>query len=472
MKNEELFQSRSVPRAVFALAVPSIVGQIILVIYSMADTFFVARTGSSVAVTAVTVCTPAFMFLSAISNLFGVGGASAISRALGQGDAARAKRASAFAFFGCVALTLVYALFLLLWPDGFLDALGGADPAVHEYALRYLFYTVVLGGLPTALSALFAHLLRANGASLCAGIGTALGGLCNLALDPLFMFVLLPRGREVEGAAVATALSNAIALIYFAIALLRRRRSLSLSFVPSRPMLRADILRDVLTAGLPACIMTLFENISFAVLDYLLSLSGVAVQAGVGVAKKVNMLAHCMVRGMAQGVLPLIGYSYAAGNRRRMRSVVLFSTSCSVLLASVCTAVCLLFSRSLISVFLQPSSASLVYGARFLRILCLGAPFSACAYAFISFFQGVGCGGRSCMLAILRKGLLDIPLMLVLERSIPVYGCVWATPVTDVVCCAVAVILFRSFLAHHAAFGGQGAQEAALPTGGDTLRGD
>ena len=216
MKEREktLFEDVPVLEAIFKLAVPTVVGQIILVLYNMADTFFIGLTGSDAMITAATVCMPAFMFLQAISNLFGVGGASVISRALGARDLQRAKDTASFAFWGCAALTLVYSLGAWLFAGPFVDLLGGSNPLVHDYAVEYLTCTVVIGGLATSLNALLAHLVRSEGRSLQASIGVALGGVMNIALDPLFMFVLLPRGYETLGAAIATALSNAIALVF------------------------------------------------------------------------------------------------------------------------------------------------------------------------------------------------------------------------------------------------------------------
>ena len=443
-----LFEQAPIVRAILALAIPTVISQIILVIYNMADTFFIGLTGSDARITAVTVCMPAFMFLSAISNLFGVGGASVIARALGAGDERTARNAASFAFWGCAAVTLLYAAAARLGMAAFVNLLGGSAPEVHAEACQYLIWTVVLGGLATAWNALLGHLVRSEGRSLQAGFGIALGGVLNIGLDPLFMFVLLPKGREVMGAAIATSLSNLIATLYFLAVIARNRRRSVLSLRPRAEALRGGIPGDVLATGLPACLMTLCENISYAVLDNLMALSGMLMQAGLGVAKKVNMLAHCMARGMSQGVLPLIGYNYASGNHRRMRSAVVIATSISVSLAAACMAACLLFSRGMIGVFIQHKSDSLVYGARFLRILCLGGPFSACAYGVISFFQAVGESRKSFVLAILRKGVLDIPLMFLLLRRIPVYGIVWATPIADVLCCAAAVALFTAFIRH------------------------
>ena len=445
-RERALFESSPIQRAILRLALPTVIGQAILVIYNMADTFFIGLTGSDAMVSAVTVCTPAFMFLSAISNLFGVGGSSVISRALGCRLHERAQRASSFAFWGCLLTTLLYALGTFLLLDPFIDALGGSDAAVHAQARSYLTVTVALGGLCTSMSALLAHLVRSEGRSTQASVGIVLGGLLNIALDPLFMFVLLPRGQEILGAAIATTLSNLISLLYFALLMGRTRSRSVLCVAPVPGMLTQGIPFAVLSCGLPACLMTLLENISYAVLDHLMALSGVAMQAGLGVAKKVNMLAHSIVRGMAQGVLPLISYNYASGNHVRMRRAATLSMLVSVALASLCMAVCLVFSEPLIALFIPHGTQSVRCGARFLRILCIGGPFSACAYAIISFFQAVGRGLRSFTLAILRKGLLDIPLMFLLRFFSPVYGIVLATPIADIVCCAAAALMYISFL--------------------------
>ena len=185
-----LFEERPIVGAVLALAIPTVISQVILVIYNMADTFFIGLVGSDAMITAVTVCMPAFMFLSAISNLFGVGGASVIARALGAKDVGKARHTASFAFWGCVALTLVYSLGAFALLDAFVDALGGSAPGVHGYARRYLMVTVVIGGVATSLNALLGHLVRSEGRSMQAGFGIALGGVMNIALDPLFMFVI------------------------------------------------------------------------------------------------------------------------------------------------------------------------------------------------------------------------------------------------------------------------------------------
>ena len=451
IKEKELFEERPVADAILRLAFPTVVGQIVLVIYNLADTFFIGMTGSDAMLASVTLCLPALMFLSAISNLFGVGGASVISRALGCQDRDRAARTSAFSFWGCLLVAGLYSLGVLACLDGFIDLLGGTQAQVHAYAVRYLTVTVILGGLATSMNMLLSHLVRAEGNALQASAGIALGGVLNIVLDPIFMFVILQPGQEILGAALATALSNLIAAVYFLILVLTQKKDVSaLSLRFTRRALADRIPAEVFCAGLPACVMTLLENVSYAVLDKLMSLWGMQMQAGIGVAKKVNMLAHCIVRGIAQGALPLIGYNYAARNYRRMRQTVVLASAFAVSAACLCMGANLMLSRQFIEVFIPYGSASIAYGAGFLRILCLGSPFSACAYVIISFFQATGEGGKSFSLAILRKGVIDIPLMFVLNAVMPVYGIVWATPIADVLCCASAAVLSASYLGRFA----------------------
>ena len=441
---EALFSEVPVGRAVMRLALPTIVSQIILVIYNMADTFFIGRNGTDAMITAAAISMPAFMFLSAISNLFGIGAVGVISRAIGAGRPERAKKASSFAFWGCAAAALFYSLCCLAFMKPYVGLLGGSAAAVRPLASEYLTLTVVIGGVFTAENTLLGHLMRAEGRSFAASFGIGLGGILNILLDPLFMFVVFPRGREVWAAGLATLVSNICACAYFLIYYAVVRKKSHLTLKPVWP--DGATAKSVLATGTPACLMTLCENLSYVVLDNLMAQNGIPAQAGIGVAKKVNMLAHCIVRGMSQGVLPLIGYTWAARMRERMRRVVRLSAGASVTLALLCMAVSLVFAEPLVRLFNRNGEESVLLGALFLRILCVGGPFSAWAYACISIFQGVGENRRSLILALMRKGILDIPLMFVLRLFMPLTGIVAATPIADVAVCVTAAFVYAAFI--------------------------
>lgn len=442
---KNLFEKRSVLSAVLSLALPSIMGQIVLVIYNMADTLFIGMTCSDALIASVTVCTPAFMFLSAISNLFGIGGSSVMARALGSNNEKKAVDTSTFAIWCCTGITVIYCLLALIFKDTFINILGGSNPDVHRYSSQYMLIAIILGGLPTSLNTLFSHLIRGSGHSIQASIGITMGGILNIVLDPILMFVVLPEGNEMLGAAIATAFSNFCAFIYYCIIIMKNRSLYHISIKPGKDCLAESIPCDVLMTGAPACIMTLCENISYAVLDNLMCAFGTAAQAGIGVAKKINMLAHCFARGMSQGVLPLIAYNYSCGKAKRMKAVVKVTICISVSIACLCTLICFTCSTSLVSIFIRSEMDSLTLGASFLKILCIGAPFSALAYTIISFFQATGHGIRSLILALMRKGIIDIPLMYLLGNIIPTYGIVLATPLADILCCIVAVAMYLIF---------------------------
>ena len=475
LKKKDLFEKQPVLKAIFSLAIPSIIGQLILVIYNMTDTFFIGQAStmidsslSSELVAGVTICMPVYMILSAISNLFGIGAASVISRSLGKGNAWRAKNSSRFAFYSCLLTTIIYCLLVLLISAPLANFLSGNAPETARFAREYILYCIVIFGVPTALNTLFSHLLRAQGKSLHASIGIAIGGILNCALDPLFMFVIFPIEKAAIAAALATGVGNLVALIYYLVLFIISRKKLVISLKFSKKIFSEGIPGEVIKVGTPACLMTLCENISYMILDNLVGTviiakgatkealtQSAAALAGVGVAKKINMLAHSIVRGMTQGVLPLIGYNKSSGNRKRMSKVVYASGGISLAVASVCMVVSLIFSRPLSEIFVH-EHLSIFRASEFLTILCIGAPFSAAGYTVISFFQACGKAWRSLILALLRKGIMDIPMMLIFYFVAIASGdnhgpelIVWATPIADMVCCVVSLILFYVYLKNH-----------------------
>lgn len=471
-KERHLFEKVPVLNAVLRLAIPSILGQLILVIYNLADTIFIGIAADysfftenglrTALISGVTICLPIYMLLTAISNLFGIGAASVMSRSMARNNMDRTKNAFRFAFWACLAVAIIYCgamLFAGKYIATFLSGGKTADGNAIGYAQQYIFYCVVIFGVPTVLNTLFSHLLRAQGKSLHASIGIMMGGILNVALDPLFMFVLFPIEKAAIAAALATGVSNTIALLYYVFLFIFKRGSMISSFKITKGMMQEGIPGEVCIIGLPACLMTLCENISNMILDNLVGgiLVGVnpneatAALAGVGVAKKVNMFAHSIVRGMTQGVLPLIGYNKSSGNRKRMAKVVYTSGGISVGIATLAMIISLIFARPLSECFTRDPNA-LKFSTEFLRILCIGAPFSAVGYTVISFFQAVGKPWRSLILALLRKGILDIPLMYIfyaIAHNDAAHGpdlIVWATPIADIVCCLLAVILFLLYL--------------------------
>ena len=428
-------------KAIFTLALPTIISQLITVVYNMADTFFIGQLNDPKKVAAVTLAMPAFMAMVGISNLFGIGGSSVISRHLGAGEKERAKECSAFSIWTAGAFAVLWSVILITFHSPILNLLGCGDDT-KDYCYSYLFWTVGIGALPTVMSAVLAHLIRSEGYSSKASFGIVLGGIMNIALDPIFILAL---NLGVTGAAIATALSNCIALSYFIITLIKIRPSSALSISPKDYTLAHHIPFEVLTVGFPSFIMFLMGILSNTILNTLVASYSSEAIAGMGIAKKIDMLAFAVANGMTQGVLSLVGYNYASNDRKRMNKVIKL-TFAYTLIISVAAGVFLFTCAAPVSRFFIDNAETVAYGQYFLRVICLTCPTIAVTFIIITVFQATGKKLQPMILSLIRKGGFDIPLMLVLNRYFSARGIAWATPLSDILAMSVALLLFIPYL--------------------------
>lgn len=440
-REEALFRTAPVGRAIAALAVPTILSQIITVIYNMADTFFIGQLGDPNQVAAATIGMPPFMILTALANLFGVGGASLISRALGAGDREKAGRGSAFCIWAAACAAIVYSLAMLFLRPVLLPILG-ADAATEGYASSYLFWTITLGALPSVLNPMLAHLVRAEGHARQASLGVALGGVLNIALDPLFLFVF---SMDITGAAIATLLSNCTAMVYFFVFLRRIRGESALRSSPRCVSLRGGIPGEVLSVGLPSCLVSVMAMISNTALNHIIAGYSNEAVAGMGIAKKLNMLAFAIGQGITQGTLPLIGYNYSSGDRARMmRAVRVLLVDCIAVSLAV-TAVLYFCAAPFTRCFIN-NAETVAHGRTFLRIICLACPTSTLIFFAMIVFQATGQRVQPIVLSMLRKGLLDVPLMFLFDHLIGLRGIAWATPAADILALSAAAAMLLPYL--------------------------
>ena len=443
-KSQQVFTSMSVPHAVGFMVLPAIVSQIIHVVYNLADTWFVGLTGDPNAVAAISLCLPLYNILTGLSNLFGVGGASVIARAVGYDDQRKARQAFAVATWAALISSAAYAL-LLLWLERPLLLLIGGDAGDIDFAVQYSLVTIVLGGVPTVLAAALSNLIRATGESKSAATGMTLGAVCNIALDPLFMFVLLPKGNEVLGAALATAVSNLISLVYFAVFFLRRKNELY-SFRPTLLRRSFTVLGDVSRSGLAGFTMVAMAMFSNCFLNAMIAgYGGGAAMAGLGIVRKIDSLAYAVNQGITQGMLPLVAYSYAARDRQRMKGIIAFSTVCTVAFSLLSSTLSYLFAPELIGVFIRDGE-TIRFGTGFLRVLCLAIPIYSVTFVIIAVFQAVGRSLSAFILSLLHKGSVDILLLFLIRALFGVRYVTWATPVMELIALAVGLVLLFHFL--------------------------
>ena len=448
----ELFESMPIPKAVVTLSVPSVISSLVMVIYSLADTFFVGMMNDPVQNAAVTLAAPLLLAFNAVNNLFGIGSSSMMSRALGRKDYDTVYRSSAFGFYASLICSLLFSLLYGVLQSPILVMLG-ANAETMQATADYLFWTVLLGSAPSILNVVLAYLVRAEGSSLHASIGTMCGCLLNIVVDPIF---ILPWGLNLgaAGAGCATCLSNTVACLYFFVLLFVKRGKTYVCIKPSMFRPSKQIVKGVCGVGIPASIQNLLNVTGMTILNNFTSAYGSDPVAAMGIAQRVNIVPFQIAMGFSQGIMPLISYNYTSGNIKRMKKTFMFTAKISLgfILAVMLTFV--FAAEPIISMFMKNESI-VAYGAAFQRGFCFALPFLCIDFLALGVFQSCGMGMKSFIFAVVRKIVLEIPALFVLNWLFPLYGLAYAQFVAELILGTIAVVvlvrMFRRLEREHAA---------------------
>ena len=433
-----LFEQTPVPKAVMQLAVPTILSSLVMVIYNLADTYFVGMMNNPVQNAAVTLAAPVLLAFNAVNNLFGVGSSSMMSRALGRRDYESVRRSSAFGFYCALFFGLLFSVLCTVGLNPLLILLG-ADANTMDATAGYLKWTVLFGAAPAILNVVMAYMVRSEGSSLHASIGTMSGCLLNIILDPIF---ILPWGFDMgaAGAGLATFLSNCVACVYFFVLLRVRRITTFVCINPEKFSLQKYIVLGVCGVGIPAAIQNLLNVTGMTILNNFTSSYGAQAVAAMGITQKINMVPLQVAMGFSQGIMPLISYNYASGNHRRMKETIFFTIK-TLLAFLVVVSLGYFAGAGLLTRAFMDNEAIVAYGTKFLRGFCLGLPFLCMDFLAVGVFQAVGMGKAALSFAILRKIVLEIPALYLLNLLFPLYGLSYAQLVAELVLSIASVIM-------------------------------
>lgn len=410
------------------------ISMLMVLIYNLADTFFIGQTHNDFQVAAVSLCTPVFLLFMSVGTVFGLGGTSVISRAVGEGRTDYARKVSAFCMWSCVGIGTAMSLAFWLFLDQIL-ILMGASAEVWDYAKSYLCIVTACGPF-VLISNCYSNVLRAEGQATVSMIGMLLGNLLNVILDPIMILLL---GWEISGAAIATVIGNVAAAVYYL--LYFRKGTSMLSIHPRDFTVGEGICKNVLVIGIPASLASLLMSVSQIIMNSCMAQYGDMAVAGVGVAMKVTMMTGMVCIGLGQGVQPLLGYCVGAKDWKRFRQVLCFSLLFALALSAVLTGTCWLFTEQIVRAFLTNSDA-FAYGFRFSRILLSTSILFGVYYVLTNTLQAMGAATPSLIINLSRQGLLYIPSMFLLEAVLGINGLIWAQPVVDVLSMLLAVVLF------------------------------
>lgn len=432
----ELFEKMAVPKAVMTMGVPTVISSLVMVIYNLADTYFVGMLNDPIQNAAVTLAAPILLAFNAVNNLFGVGSSSMMSRALGTKDYDTVRRSSAFGFYCALISGILFSIGFTALRSTILPALGTSAETLQA-TNDYLKWTVTCGAAPSILNVVLAYLVRAEGSSLHASIGTMSGCFLNIILDPIF---ILPWGLNLgaAGAGLATFLSNCAACTYFFVLLYCKRGQTFVCVHPAMFRVNKRIVLEVCGVGIPASIQNLLNVTGMTILNNSTASFGSDAVAAMGIAQKINMIPLQIALGLSQGIMPLISYNYMAKNSRRMKSVFLFTAKMALGFMIIVSAGYYIFSNGLIALFMD-NETIIRYGSSFLHGLSLSLPFLCMDFLAVGVFQACGMGKNALLFAILRKIVLEIPALIILNKLWPMYGLAYAQFSAEVILSVAAV---------------------------------
>ncbi len=435
-----LFEQAAVPKAVMSMAVPTIISSLVMVIYNLADTYFVGMLNDPVQNAAVTLSAPVLLAFNAINNLFGVGTSSMMSRALGRKEYDTVRRASSFGFYCTVCGSFMFSMIYVIAKNPLLTLLG-TNAETWTATAEYMKWTVAFGAMPAILNVVMAYMVRSEGSTMHASIGTMSGCFLNILLDPIF---ILPWGLDMgaAGAGFATFISNCAACLYFFVLLFVRRNKTYVCVDPRMFRMTREIIKEICGVGIPASIQNLLNVVGMTVLNNFTSSFGSAAVAAMGIAQKIDMVPMNIAFGFSQGIMPLISYNYASGDRDRMKRTVIYSAKLTSFTLAAVSACFFVGAGFWMELFIR-NEEIIMYGTSFLRGLCLALPFLNMDFLAIGVFQAVGMGEKAFFFAILRKIIMEIPAIYLLNKIVPLYGMAYAQFVTEVILAIVAVLVLR-----------------------------
>ena len=411
-----------IPTLVLNMAVPSIISMLITSFYNMADTFFVGQIGTT-ATAAVGVIFPLMSIIQALGFTFGHGSGNYISRKLGQGEVEDAKKMAATGFVSALVAGAIFSLVGLIFLDGLVGILG-ATPTIAPYARQYAMY-ILIGTPFMASSLVLNNQLRFQGSAFFGMIGMGVGAVLNIALDPLFIFVL---DMGVSGAALATILSQIVSFCL----LLRgctRGGNIAISLKNFSPSWAH--YKEIARGGTPSLFRQGLGSVATICLNFAAGIYGDAAIAGMSIVTRVLQFANSAIIGLGQGFQPVCGFNYGAKLYGRVRKAFWFTVSLAFCVLLIGSIVGIAFAPQIIAIFRKEDLEVIKIGALSLRLQCIFLPLSAFVVGSNMMLQTIGKPVKASISAAARTGLFFVPAILILPQFFGLLGVQMSQAVAD-----------------------------------------
>lgn len=426
MQNEALFRDKPVWSAILTMAIPSVFTILIMVLYNMADMFFVGQLGGadSAPVAAIAVVGPVFSVITAAATMLGVGGCATIAKAAGAGDSDYAKTCASLCGWAAILIGSLCGVLILLFTDPLLQLLGALPEVMND--ARVYMRTLAVGAPLMLFSTSFGSLLRAEGAIKDGFLGNMAGTVTNIILDPLLIMALR---LGVGGAAAATVIGNLVATAYYLRFIFRKASVLNL--IPANALRRPQALFGMMALGLPNAVSSVLAGSASIFSNQLLLNYGYNAQAAMGAASRVTMFVGLIQMGLCMGVQPMMAYNFGARNIPRLKDTLQKLALLTVGFGVLTTIVCSLARNTLISLFLKDPEA-LEMGEQMVVWLLLAGPLLGVYYLGSNFLQASGSALAATITSVLRQGVLLIPSLYLMHALLRFAGIAAAHTVADI----------------------------------------
>lgn len=437
-----LFEKASIPEAAVKLAIPTIVSSLVTIIYNLADTYFVGQINDPIQNAAMALVSTMLIAQMMVTNMFGVGGSSLMSRMLGSKEYEKVRNTSVFAIYGSILFGLLISFIFAVFRFPIIRLLGGSAENM-EATWQYMKWIMCWGSVPAILNTVLANLIRAEGSALQASIGTMSGCVLNVILDPFF---ILPLGFNMgaEGAGLATMLSNCAACLYFLAFLIRKKNDTYVSFHPKHFSLEKEIWFGVLAVGFPVGIKMFFTMTAMGIRSRTIAKYGSVAIAALGIATRITNVPMQATLGLTNGLIPLIGYNYAAKNQTRVKGAIQFVLKMATGILVGTAVLCIVFAGKLVGIFIKDPETIRI-GSILMIGFALAQPVHGIDALGDSTAQATGKGLLSFGFGFVRMFICEIGFTVLLDRLFPMYGVGYAQFATESVMAAVA-LLFLFFM--------------------------
>ena len=439
--------TESVGSLIIKNAIPTVITMMVTAIYNTADTFFVSRLGTS-ASGAVGVTFSLMFLMQALAFTIGMGSGSITSRALGAGDYKKANAYCSTAIFTAFTVGVIFTIFGNLFRESIVRHLG-STPTILPYALDYARY--ILFGAPFIITS-FAmnNLLRFQGRAAFSMIGMISGGILNMLLDPLFIFVF---DLGISGAAIATLISQIVSFLILLSMFIRKKSLAELS--PRHISKNPRTYSDIITTGLPSffrqgmgALSGIFLNRQAAFYGAItLSLAATsalaadASVAGMAICNRIDKLLLAVAIGLGQGFQPVCGINYGAKKFDRVRESYAFLVKVSASVMTVCAILVFIFAPQIVRFFREDEAVVLV-GSLALRAQSCVLPFHSLIFGTNMLLQTAGEKKSATFLSSMRQGLFFIPCIFILPHIARFFGAepILGVQLTQAVCDMLAAV--------------------------------